>query len=177
MTTTTGKSLYFDRCKDTKSLFKMLRELYLQDSRRRHPNFPDRGRITPAYTDKTANGLTRCIIDFLNLSGHQAERISCTGRLIDKCKTFTDSLGNLRTIGSTQFIPTSGTKGTADISATINGKSVKIEVKTGNDRQSVYQKQYQQQIEAAGGIYFVAKSFQQCYQWDVKTFGEAGNGI
>jgi len=50
-------------------------------------------------------------------------------------------------------------KGTADISATIKGRSVKIEVKIGKDRQSEAQKQYQAKVEQSGGIYFIAKDF------------------
>ena len=38
--------------------------------------------IRDRYRDDNANALTRCVIDFLNLSGHMAERINCTGRYI-----------------------------------------------------------------------------------------------
>ena len=112
------------------------------------------------YTDKTANGLTRCIIDYLEFNGCQAERISTTGRMVDNTKTFTNVLGITKQIGSKKWIKGSGTKGSADISATINGKSVKIEVKIGKDRQSEHQKKYQESIEKSGGIYLIAKSFE-----------------
>ena len=105
-----------------------------------------------------ANGLTRCVIDFLNLSGHMAERINCTGRYMDRSQTFEDVTGKVRTIGTGQWIPTSGMKGTADISATINGRSVKIEIKM-KDKQSEVQREYQRRIEAAGGIYLIVRSF------------------
>jgi hypothetical protein len=36
---------------------------------------------------------------------------------------------------------------------------VKIEVKIGKDRQSEAQKRYQENIEKAGGIYYIAKNF------------------
>ena len=58
-----------------------------------------------------------------------------------------------------------GTKGTADISSTINGKSVKIEVKYGRDVQSEVQKQYQNKIETAGGIYYIARDFDKFVEW------------
>jgi hypothetical protein len=58
-----------------------------------------------------------------------------------------------------------GTRGTADISATIAGKSVKIEVKIGSDRQSPAQHEYQKAVEQAGGIYFIASSFEQFMDW------------
>lgn len=108
------------------------------------------------FRDDNANGLTKCIITHLNALGWQAERISNTGRYIDDSKIITDVLGNRKKIGSGKYIPGSGTKGTADISATIKGKSVKIEVKIGKDRQSDEQKEYQRKIESAGGIYFIA---------------------
>jgi hypothetical protein len=45
----------------------------------RYPSAP--GHIIPftKYSDATANGLTKCITDFLNHSKHQAERINTMG--------------------------------------------------------------------------------------------------
>ncbi len=57
------------------------------------------------------------------------------------------------------------TAGSADISATIKGRSVKIEVKIGKDRQSEAQKRYQEMIERAGGIYIIAKDFDSFVEW------------
>lgn len=141
----------------TKENKKILSDLFDKDIRARYPNFPY---PPPAkYTDKTANGLTKCIIDFLNFMEHQAERISSMGRVIDNSKMVTDVVGITRKIGSTKYIPPTTTKGTADISATIFGKSVKIEVKIGKDRQSADQKRYQQMVTKSGGVYFIAKNF------------------
>ena len=126
----------------------------------KYPNMPIDYIPLYKYTDKTANGLTRCIIDYLEFNGCQAERISTTGRMVDNTKTFTNVLGITKQIGSKKWIKGSGTKGSADISATINGKSVKIEVKIGKDRQSEHQKKYQESIEKSGGIYLIAKSFE-----------------
>jgi len=151
----------------------LLRELYLSDSKRKFPSVPDFARSVATYSDKTANGLTKCIIDFIRFKGGQVERINCTGRVIDNRKTSTDIIGNQRTIGSLQYIKTAGQRGTADISATIQGRSVKIEVKIKNDRQSVAQKEYQQSIEASGGLYFIAKDFEQFITWYYFTFGRA----
>jgi hypothetical protein len=111
------------------------------------------------YTDITANGLTTCIVDWINLNGYQAERISTTGRYIDNTKIVTDILGNRKKIGSGKYIKSSGAVGSADISATIKGKSIKIEVKIGSDRQSEAQKNYEYNITKAGGVYFIAKDF------------------
>lgn len=126
--------------------------------------------VKPKFTDKTANGLTKAIIKFLQLEGWQAERITTTGRLIDQRKTYTDVVGFRRTIGSTKWIPGTSTRGSADISATIAGKSVKIEVKIGRDKQSPAQKKYQADIERSGGIYFIAKDFESFYKWYNSTF-------
>lgn len=57
------------------------------------------------------------------------------------------------------------TRGTADIHAIIKGKAVKIEVKIGKDRQSIFQKEYQKNVEKAGGIYYIAKDFDSFYEW------------
>ena len=127
------------------------------------------------YTDKTANGLTRAIIDFVKLRGGQAERISTTGRPIDRRQKYTDAIGMQRVIGSIEWIKGTGTNGSADISATIAGKSVKIEVKILKDRQSEAQKQYQADIEKAGGIYYIAKDFTSFVEWYCLTFGKGSN--
>lgn len=138
-----------------------LKELKRNESIEKHPNVPlhaIEGSL-PKYTDKTANGLTKCVIDFLMVSGYFAERINTMGRVIDNRKTYTDVIGRTKTIGSTKYIPTTGTKGSADISATIEGKSVRIEVKIGKDRQSQDQKVYQANIEKSKGYYWIVKNF------------------
>ena len=121
--------------------------------------------VKTKFTDKTANGLTKAIIAWINLNGYQAERISTTGRYVDNSKIVTDVLGNQKKIGSGKYIKGTGTNGSADISATIKGKSIKIEVKIGKDKQSEAQIKYQQMIERAGGIYFIAKNFNDFYDF------------
>lgn len=147
-----------------------LREMHAEHIRKKHPNFPVKAIPVRKYTDKTANGLTACIIDFLTLSGWQAERISNTGRPIDNTQVVQDVLGNKKQIGSLQWIPGTGTKGTSDISAIVAGRSVKIEVKIGRDQQSEHQKQYQQRVEKSGGLYFIARSYPSFLQWYNDTF-------
>jgi len=112
------------------------------------------------YNDRTANGLTRLIIRYLQFHGWQAERISTTGRVIDNRKKVSNVIGQQYMIGSSTWIPGSGTKGSADISATVQRRAVKIEVKIGRDRQSPAQKDYQEAIERAGGVYIIAKDFE-----------------
>lgn len=129
-------------------------------SKEKYPLLPDYARVTPKYTDKTANGLTKCIIDFLSFEGHWAERTGNEGRVIDNRKTVTNVLGQRKTIGDIKRIPSSGARGTSDIKAVINGRFVAIEVKIGDDRQSDAQKAYQQKIEQANGLYLIAKDFE-----------------
>jgi hypothetical protein len=136
----------------------------MENHRQRYPNMPEYARTCKKYEDRTANGLTRCVIDFIRLSGYQAERINCTGRYIDNTEVFTDVVGRTRSIGSTKWLPTSGQRGTADISAVIRGRAVKIEIKI-KDRQSEDQMRYQEAIERAGGIYLIVRSFEEFYNW------------
>lgn len=138
-----------------------LTNLALTSLKVRYPSFPEHAIPVPKYSDITANGLTKCVIDFLNYSGFQAERVSSMGRMIDKTQRVTDILGRERTIGSMQYIKGTTTNGTADISSIIKGKSVKIEIKIGKDIQSQAQKQYQKAVEQAGGIYLTTKSFDE----------------
>jgi len=112
------------------------------------------------FTDKTANGLTKCVIAWINLHGGQAERINTTGRMIDKTKVVSDALGQKRMIGSVEWQKGTGTKGSADISATIQSRSVKIEVKM-KDKQSIDQIKYQNAIENAGGQYWLVHNFDE----------------
>jgi len=126
------------------------------------------------HRDDTASGLTRCIIGYLKYRGWQAERINTMGVPIDRRRQVTDTLGHSRTIGSVQWRRGGGTVGSADISATIAGRSVKIEVKVGRDRQSEAQRIYQQQVEQAGGLYYIAHNFTSFINWYVETFMRKG---
>jgi hypothetical protein len=92
------------------------------------------GPPTPVVTK--SNGLTTFIINFLNWSGYRATRINTMGRQING-----------------KFIPSATRKGTADISATIKGRSVMIEIKVGADRPRPEQLTEQQRERQAGGIY------------------------
>jgi F0F1-type ATP synthase alpha subunit len=112
------------------------------------------------FNDDTANSLTKSVMRHIELIGGQAERISNTGRYIDESRIVTDVLGNRKKIGTGKYIKGTGTNGTADISATFKGKSIKIEIKM-KDKQSEVQKEYQQAIERAGGIYFICHTFDE----------------
>lgn len=146
-----------------------LEELADIENAKKHPQF---AKYAPKakYRDDTANGLTRCIIYYIKFHGGQAERVNSMGVPIDTRREVTDIIGHRRTIGSVQWRPSGATVGSADISATIQGRSVKIEVKIGFDRQSEAQKAYQKEVEAAGGLYYVARDFTSFVQWYHQNF-------
>ena len=150
---------------ESKEAIQHLKSVALVADRKRYPSLPEHARVVHRYNDKSANALTRCIIDYLRFNGCQAERISNMGRPVDGQKRYVDAVGFHRQIGSVTWIPGQGTPGTADISATVAGRSVKIEVKHGKDRQSEAQKAYQKNVESAGGIYFIARSFGEFLIW------------
>lgn len=145
---------------------KKLENLAFENKIKNYPNFPYP--IKENYKDNTTNELTKCVIDYITLRGFHAERINSTGAIKDNRTTSTDVLGNIRTIGSVDWIKSTTQKGTSDISATIQGRSVKIEIKckaTGDNIQSEAQKEYQSQIEKAGGTYIIVSTFEEFYNW------------
>lgn len=153
--------------KNKVSAISTLIELSIQNFKNRYPNVPTYAIPKFKYTDKTSNGLTKCVIDFINLKGYQAERINSTGRQIDQRKKMNGALG-IATLGSVKWIKSNTQNGTADISATIKGRSVKIEIKckaTNDNYQSKPQKDYQKKIEQAGGVYIIVRTFQGFYDW------------
>lgn len=167
-----------------------LRELSELEAKERHarvcPSMPFAYVARTSYTDRTANGLTKCIVDFLNLSGHQAERIRSEGRMIDNTKTYTNVLGQTRKIGSVQWIKSSSQNGTADISATVRvviagqpvGISAKWEVKM-RDKQFQAQAQYEAKVSDAAGKYFLVHSWQEFlaqYEAVLSEWNHVGEG-
>ena len=130
----------------------------------KHPLVPEHCLAKTAWSDKTANGLTKMIVSFIQMSGYQAERINTMGNY-RAAKKYTNMDGVTRTIGKGTWTRSGSTLGSADISATIKGRSVKIEVKIGRDSQSQLQKAYQQAVENAGGTYIIAKDFDQFIEW------------
>lgn len=156
--------------KQSKSIIR-LNELELQEQKRKYPSVPDHCRPMPSNKANSANSLTKCVIKFIQLTGGQAERISVQGQFVDSRKVVTDVLGFKKTIGSVEYRKSSMTKGSADISASIKPKgynyaaSVKIEIKWAKDMQSKDQKKYEQQIDLAGGVYVIIRTFDEFYNW------------
>lgn len=113
----------------------------------------------PKYNDRSANDLTKAIIAYIHLIGGRADRISSAGRYI-KQSMGVDQVFN-RKLETGKYIPSQTRNGYADINATYKGRSIMIEVKFGKDRQSEAQKLFAELERKAGGIYIVAKTFEQ----------------
>jgi hypothetical protein len=96
------------------------------------------------FRDDTANELTKLICAWCKVNGHFAARVNTTG-------IYDVKRGCYRTSGAR--------KGMADITAVINSKHISIEVKTGHDRPRPNQLKVKQEVEAAGGVYLFAHSF------------------
>ena len=138
-----------------------LKALEIETLKSKYPSMDERFIPLTDWKDSSANGLTKCIIFWINANGGQAERISNQGQYREGKKIpVGDSFKQL----AGKWTPGQGTKGTADISATIRGRSVKIEVKQ-KDKQSEVQKKYQQSIESAGGIYEIFRDFDSFILW------------
>jgi len=149
-----------DESKGIKNSLGILKALAFADLREKHPNVPDRAIPQPKYSDKTANGLTKCIVDYITFMGGMAERRNSMGRFIQP-KTYTNVFGKEIQLGKGKYIPTTGRNGTADISGVFKGVPLAVEVKIGKDRMSEAQKAYKADFERAGGWYCIARSFDQ----------------
>ena len=101
-----------------------------------------------------ANKLSEQIKTLLELQGHPCYRVNVVGVWDNERKVYRK--GN-------------STLGLPDLFTIIKGRFVGIEVKIGKDAQSEHQKIRQQEIEAAGGLYFIAKTFDQIYN-DLKEY-------
>ena len=127
-----------------------LKELEREIKRKEYPNIPEHALPHRNFTDKTANELTQAILAWLRFNGHYASRVQSQGQWNNKLKMFIKS--NVR-------------KGIGDIMAVVQGKTLMIEVKIGRDKLSDYQKATQKDVENSGGIYYVAKNFQDFFEF------------
>jgi hypothetical protein len=131
----------------------------------KYPNMPEAYIPKTEWSDNNANALTKCVIAWIQFMGCQAERISSQGQYREGAKIQVGSgmMAHTKQLPG-KWTPGQSTKGTADISATIRGRSVKIEIKQ-KDKQSEAQKQYQAAIERAGGVYIIVRDFDSFVEW------------
>jgi hypothetical protein len=152
----------------TKENKAILNELFKATQRLKYPSFPEHYHHDYKHSDNSTNALTRCVVDFLNYSGHFAERVSNTGRFIAGVKI---DEGHAKYQTNGKYIKGTGTNGTSDISAKIklpNHKfaiPVSIEIKFGKDRQSSDQKKYEQDMNNVGAVYVIVKTFDGFMDW------------
>jgi hypothetical protein len=142
-----------------------LNALMMERLKEKYPNMPEAYIPKTDWTDNSANALTKCVIAWIQFMGGQAERISSQGQYREGAKIPVGSgiMAHTKQLPG-KWTPGQSTKGTADISATIRGRSVKIEIKQ-KDKQSEAQKQYQQAIENAGGVYIIVRNFDDFVVW------------
>lgn len=148
-----------------------LRELIRIKNRLKYPNIPERHLPEPnVYTSsKPEKRELKRIVAWINASGDIAKIVDNKGIRMDNRKSYTDTLGHHRIIGSVNYRPSDIPNGWSDIEATINGRTVYIELKreykVGKDRQSVAQKEFQKRVEAAGAVYIIVSSFENFITW------------
>lgn len=147
--------------KENKVRLTALERAYLQE---KYPSVPEHALAMSQWSDTSANGLTKCVTAWIQMSGYQAERINTMGVYREAAKV-KDVDGISRTVGKGKWTKSTSTAGSADISATIKGRSVKLEIKYGKDVQSDAQKRYQESIERAGGIYLIVRNFDEFITW------------
>jgi hypothetical protein len=136
----------------------ILKQLHCEEVRRKHPGLPDAAVTSADYTDRTANGLTKCVVKYVTLLGGFATRVTTTGQMRPTGKTEV-SAGQMKWVyGTTR-------RGTPDIMGVLNGKQLAVEVKIGKDRLSPAQIEVGKQINAGGGYYFIARDFESVYEW------------
>jgi hypothetical protein len=135
---------------------KLLKQMKLEYIRETAPGFFElsggfRMKVKP-YSDETANGLAKCIEDFITFQGGYCNRVN--------------TMGTMRKVNG-QMVWTRGNshKGAPDLRAVYRGYSIDIEVKIGRDRMSEAQRKEQQRITAAGGLHLVATDFPAFLQW------------
>lgn len=143
-----------------KSILKQLKLEYIKSTA---PDFFElsggyKMKVNP-YNDQTANGLTRCIEDFIKHIGGYGNRVSTTGIM-------------RKVNGQMKWTKGNSNKGAFDLRIVYQGKSLDVEVKIGRDVLSEAQKKEMVRIVAAGGFAFVARDFPAFLQWFIGIFPE-----
>ena len=125
---------------------KELREFAMQLNKGKYSNVPAHAIPKPQpFKDSSANELTKSVLyDLIEVRGAAAYRINNVG-------IWDAKRGVYRKGGTVKGIP--------DIIGVLDGRFIGIEIKYGKDRQSADQKVVEQEIQGAGGVYFITKSY------------------
>jgi hypothetical protein len=113
-------------------------------------SMPEKWIAKTTFRDDTANGLTKCIVQYITLCGGFASRLNNTGLYDARLK---------------RYRPGGSKKGLPDILSTYKGQSLFIEVKIGHDRQSDAQIKIEHEQQKSGGHYFLARNFTDFKNW------------
>ena len=158
--------------KENKELYS---KIYYDDVVKRLPSFKGRENAIPPpeLSENSTKELTKLILNFLKLNGHEAEEQKTVGKVIDKRQESIDVFGNKRMVGSVIRVKSENKIGRGDIGATMMiemyGKiipiAVEIELKWQKDYQKKDQKKYQNKLESKGGLYYIIKTFDQFIEW------------
>jgi hypothetical protein len=121
------------------------------------PNFPARYIPNSRYNDRDANGLIRCLVDYLNFSGHFATHLGSTGAY---------RVNWQRLVSWQQQVEL------PDVFAVVGGRAMLIEVKHGKDQLSEARKRTIFELQKAGALIYIAHEFESFYYWfeqNIKT--------
>lgn len=107
-------------------------------------------RVKLVRVPATTNNITEGLVNLILADGWSARRINVIGIYSVKFKVYR---------------PSKMKRGIADIICCIMGRYVAIEIKKGEDVQSTFQKEYQQEVLDAGGVYVVVENYEAARQW------------
>lgn len=133
-----------------------------------YPAVPAHAHAKTTYSDTTANGLAKCIVDFCKYMNHfdgvavVAMRTGNEGRYRPG-QVITNVLGQQKQLAG-QWLPGMN-NGMSDTQITLNGRVYYVEIKIGKDRQSDAQKKFAEQVTRGGAVYQIVKSWPEFYKF------------
>ena len=126
-------------------------------------NYESRWAALDKYSaPSSAAAMERIVVEFLNLSGHQAQNVQTKGTFREG-ESYKTLGGTIK--GKNTFTKSGSTLGAADLASSIYGISVHWEVKfSPRDTQSAHQKNFETNVVNAGGFYFVIRNVDDFYE-------------
>ena len=112
-------------------------------------DIPQYMRVYDKFSDKKANDLQKLTVKFFEMKGAFATRINSTGVYRADVK---------------KFVRNTQKSGLGDVQVILNGKTIYLEIKIGNDKPSEIQLKRQSEIRKAGGVYEFVHSFDDVIQ-------------
>jgi hypothetical protein len=140
----------------TRQILNDLKRMHLDRNREKYPNLPPHAIPPGKYTVKDANGLTKCVIAWIQFHGGAAYRINSQGQ-------FDPTLKRWRKSGTRPGLP--------DIIACISGRFAALEIKFGKDTQSEAQRVIEDEIQGAKGAYLIVSNLDSFVEWFRNNFG------